>query len=438
MSELGGYKNTEFGLIPDSWEIKKFKDLVEYSKLGTNDTSNSEEGLPLVKMGNLTFGGFNFKKVEYINAPEKDYNEFLLKKGDFLFNTRNTPQLVGKCAVWNKQLKNAIYNNNIMKVVFDKETIPDYISYQFNNGVLQKKIRGLATGTTSVAAIYWKDLSVVKVPLPSVREQQKIVTILTSVEKTIEKTEAIIEQTEKVKKGLMQQLLTKGIGHMKFKKTDMGEIPEKWEVITLNDVVLSLDAGVSVNSENRNKETNEKGILKTSAVTNRVFNPNEHKTILPNEIDRAKTTPKKGHIIISRMNTKELVGASSYVESDYDDLFLPDRLWQANLDNSKVSSVWLSFVLTSSEMRNRISEIATGTSGSMKNISKQAFLNLKIALPTKNEQEKIADILDSIDQKQLAEKAKILKLLNLKKSLMQSLLTGKIRVKVDEAEVTKV
>jgi type I restriction enzyme S subunit len=131
------------------------------------------------------------------------------------------------------------------------------------------------------------------------------------------------------------------------------------------------------------------------------------------------------------MNTPLLVGASSYVDKDYTDLFLPDRLWQTEIDEGNCS-LWLSYVLTWTKMRARISEIATGTSGSMKNISKRVFLNLKIALPTIGEQRKIAEILLSIDKKVTIEQAKLDRLENIKNGLMQVLLTGKVRVKVDE------
>ena len=63
------------------------------------------------------------------------------------------------------------------------------------------------------------------------KEQQKIAEILTTVDEAIEKTAQIIEKTKEVKKGLMQNLLTRGIGHKKFKKTEIGEIPEEWECL---------------------------------------------------------------------------------------------------------------------------------------------------------------------------------------------------------------
>lgn len=191
---------------------------------------------------------------------------------------------------------------------------------------------------------------------------------------------------------------------------------------------------MSVNSESRIKSLDEKGILKTSAVTDRIFNPSAHKVILPDEVKRVTISPEKGQIIISRMNTPLLVGSSSYIDRNYSDLFLPDRLWQTKI-NENTNSLWLSYVLTWSVTRSRISEIATGTSNSMKNISKKTFLNLKVALPSLNEQKRISDILLSIENKITAEQQSILKLNILKKGLMQSLLTGEVRVQVDEPEV---
>ncbi|KAA9023566.1 restriction endonuclease subunit S [Niallia endozanthoxylica] len=204
------FKKTEIGEIPEEWEVRRLEDIISSTKLGTNDTANGNMGLPLIKMGNLTFGGFNFSKIEYINAIPQQYESFLLKDGDFLFNTRNTPELVGKTAIWHNQLEKAIYNNNILRIVFNKEIISssDYVAYQFNEGLLKGKIRGLVNGTTSVAAIYWKDLSKVRVPIPNLNEQQKISEILGSLEEKIQIETNRKENLSKIKNGLMQVLLS--------------------------------------------------------------------------------------------------------------------------------------------------------------------------------------------------------------------------------------
>jgi type I restriction enzyme S subunit len=213
------------------------------------------------------------------------------------------------------------------------------------------------------------------------------------------------------------------------------KVPDGWEFISLKRIIAKLDAGVSVNSEERQIFLGEFGILKTSSVTNSKFNPNEHKTIVTKEIKKAKVAPKADHIIISRMNTPELVGASAYVEKSYPYLFLPDRLWQIELaSNYKTLSKLLSYILTSKRIRSKISSIATGTSNSMKNISKSALFNIKILLPPLPEQRKIADILSTWDRAVDKMEKLIEAKTTYKKALMQQLLTGKMRFKEFENE----
>lgn len=316
----------------------------------------------------------------------------------------------------------------------------DYFYHLFTSDLFRDTLLNLQSGTTgSRMRVTPSDTLNIEVPRPPLPEQRKIAAILTSVNDAITATQRIIDATERVKRGLMQQLLTRGIGHTAFKQTEIGEIPAEWDVVTLESVVRELRAGVSVNSENRPKVGGEFGILKTSAVTYGVFRSTEHKAILADEVSRATETPLRDHIIVSRMNTPALVGASAYVDRDFPDLFLPDRLWQVYIHSPEaVSCKWLSYILGWNTMRTRIGEIATGTSGSMKNISKSAFLAIKLAVPTVIEQKKIANVLSSVDDRIEVERGNLVKLRALKSSLMQVLLTGKVRVNVDSSREVSV
>jgi type I restriction enzyme, S subunit len=108
-----------------------------------------------------------------------------------------------------------------------------------------------------------------------------------------------------------------------FKHTDVGTIPEDWKLRKLGDEIERLDAGVSVNSVNDEVQiyAHDLYILKTSAVSNGKFNFLERKKIAPKDISRAKLTPRANTIIISRMNTPELVGECGFVEHDYQNVF---------------------------------------------------------------------------------------------------------------------
>ncbi|WP_297476650.1 restriction endonuclease subunit S [uncultured Photobacterium sp.] len=165
-------------------------------------------------------------------------------------------------------------------------------------------------------------------------------------------------------------------------------VPNGWVDGRVEDLLLGLESGVSVNGEDRVLEQNEKGVLKVSAVTYGVFRPYAAKAITsPIELARAKVNPKQGQIIISRSNTEELVGASAYIDKQYDNLFLPDKLWQT-VPKTNSNMKWLSYVLSSKHCRYTLSNLATGTSGSMKNITKGELLSLKIGIPPLPEQRK--------------------------------------------------
>ena len=191
----------------------------------------------------------------------------------------------------------------------------------------------------------------------------------------------------------------------------------------MNDIIQSLDAGISVNSsDNKPSLNNEFGILKTSCVTNGYFDVNENKVVLDEyEILRLKEPVTKGSLIISRMNTPALVGSSAYVDEDYPNIFLPDRLWAAKPKKNK-SLKFISFILSSDEGRSRLAELAGGTSNSMKNISKTALLTLQVYIPTnEEEQAAIIDCLSSLDKRIREENEQIDRLKTHKKGLMQRL-----------------
>ena len=189
-------------------------------------------------------------------------------------------------------------------------------------------------------------------------------------------------------------------------------------------------AGVSVNSVADGSASTSKRVLKTSCAHSGSFFPNEAKEIAPKDIGRAKLNPKANTIIVSRMNTPDLVGECGFVDETYPELFLPDRLWMTQHRQDNPHSVkWLAACLGYGPVSSRIKSAATGTSGSMKNLSKEAFMgSLVPAPPTQNEQKAIADALSDVDGLIVGLEALIAKKRDLKTATMQQLLTGKTRL----------
>ena len=214
------------------------------------------------------------------------------------------------------------------------------------------------------------------------------------------------------------------------------EFQSSWKERHLSEIVGRLESGVSVNSEDFPASKDEYGILKTSCIANGYFFEHENKKIVATEIKRAKLNPSADSILVSRMNTPQLVGEVGYVRKSYPHLFVPDRLWLIEVaDKERDSTKWLSQQLTTKRLKNVFSNIASGTSGSMKNIAQPNFLKIEISTPDFEEQTKIANFLTAVDEKisQLKQKCELLT--QYKKGVMQQIFSQELRFKPALSEV---
>lgn len=210
------YKESELGWIPKDWEVKRLENMVSETILGSPLRGTGSVNISLLKMGNLDWGYLKLDKIEYLSINLLD-EKLLLKHRDFLFNTRNTPDLVGKTAVWKNEIENATFDNNLLRMRFrDKYASPYICSYMsFGNG--KNRLKSIVDGTTSVAAIYWKNLKNFKISMPSKIEQEEIISRLDTVDHKIQTEQSSLSKYQQLKTGLMQDLLS-GKVEVKVKK----------------------------------------------------------------------------------------------------------------------------------------------------------------------------------------------------------------------------
>jgi type I restriction enzyme S subunit len=257
---------------------------------------------------------------------------------------------------------------------------------------------------------------------PSKAEQQKIAECLSSVDDLITAQARKLNALKTHKKGLMQQLFPREGETQPRLRFPEFQSAGGWEASPLSKFILSLDAGVSVNSgDSRAANGAEFGVLKTSAITKGQFDPEENKVVLAeSEISRLREPVTGGSIIMCRKNTPALVGANAYVESTHENLFLPDLLWAAK-PREGVSMRCLAFILGSEKGRAGLSKLAKGSSASMSNITKPEVLAFSVMAPSLPEQQRIATFLSNLDTLVTAEAKKLVALKTHKKGLMQQL-----------------
>ncbi|HEY6329563.1 MAG TPA: restriction endonuclease subunit S [Blastocatellia bacterium] len=198
----------------------------------------------------------------------------------------------------------------------------------------------------------------------------------------------------------------------------MMTLPKDWHLGSVSDFVDALDAGVSLKCGDEPAGVGDIGVLKVSCVSSGCFRPSENKKLPTGEEPKTREWPRQGRILISRCNTRALVGVSAYVEEDYPDLRLPDKLWQTTYRTEVTFSPrWLAYALQAPYARSLLGRLASGTSGSMKNLSKATVMSLPVPVPPMPEQRKIGEILRTWDNAI----AKLICLLTAKVSLKEVL-----------------
>ena len=196
--------------LDNAWPLLPIAAVATVHLGGNYKNSPQSSSRPLIKMGNIARININLSKVEYIPDSERVSEQHRLHYGDVLFNTRNTLDLVGKVSIWRDELPIAYYNSNILRLEFRSEYCGDsqYFGYALNSKRAIEDIRTLATGTTSVAAVYTRDLLKLEVPVPPRSDQAAIAAALSDIDSEITTLQQRLTKARDVKTGMMQELLT--------------------------------------------------------------------------------------------------------------------------------------------------------------------------------------------------------------------------------------
>ena len=396
------------------WEEKKYCEIIIEGKLGGNyENSESNIGIPVIKMGNIGRGNIVLGKIQYLPENENYNNDDILKEGDLLFNTRNTLELVGKVSIWRCELPLALYNSNLLRMIFNDqiESSNRFMNYSFNSIKIIKQLRAFATGTTSVAAIYGKDLEHLKISFPSITEQTKIATFLTAVDEKLTQLKKKKTLLEQYKKGIMQKLFTQ---ELRFKDNNNQDFPD-WQEKTLEEVCdikggKRIPKGYLLQSENNGYPYITISDMKEGTVLL------ENIQFVPIDvIDQIKNyTISTSDIYISVAGTLGLVG------------IIPKELENANLTENankltklKCDQTFLYQFLTGDHLKKLIENVKT--IGAQPKLAIYALNDFNLSLPSLPEQQKIATFLSSIDEKISHSSAQIEKMEAWKKGLLQQM-----------------
>lgn len=305
---------------------------------------------------------------------------------------------------------------------------PDYL-YQFVcSDVFVKQLEKAMVGS-NYPAVNSSDVASTNILLPPLPEQKKIAAILSSVDDAIAKTKAVIEQTKKLKKGMMQKLLTRGIGHTKFKKTEIGEIPEEWELLSLGDLAHKVQDGNYGAKYPKSSEFLDEGVpflTSTAISTENIIIHSKIKFVSPekhSELNKAHI--QENDVLFTNRGAN--VGCVALTPINLDDANIGPQLTLIRCTDL-IMPKFLYLFMQSLVFAKQLKQLDSGSAMNFFGI--KSTKGFKICTPPIEEQKKLIQFLGQIDTKILKNQSVLKSLTKLKGALMQQLLTGKVRVTV--------
>lgn len=403
-----GYKDTLIGMIPEEWGVVKQGDVATFHNGRAYSLSEWEDyGTPVIRLQNLTGRGEEYYYSNLV-LPEHQY----CHKGDLLY------MWSASFGAYFWQGEKAIFHYHIWKIDSDDKALNKKFHYYLLDDITLR-MKNQSHGSTMMH-VTKGDMEKLLIQLPSLPEQSKIASILSTVDDKIDSINERIKETRKLKQGLMQQLLTRGIGHTRFKDSPLGEIPENWKVVKIGSIAQTFAGGTPNRSINdyysgtipwiKSGEVRNRNISSSEeCITEKAIKETATKLIEPESVLVALYGATAGNVGILKIRACSNQAVLA-VDSASD----------------KVTNGFIYYFLN--QVTKKLINLTQGSG--QPNLSKGIVDSVLIPIPLIDEQVNIVGCLSTFDDKLdvLLENKSTYE--QLKKGLMQQLLIGKLRVKV--------
>jgi type I restriction enzyme S subunit len=440
-----GFQETEIGKLPEGWRIKRLGE-VAIVRSGFSERRRDERSRVIhLRPDNINneTDKIIFNDIVYIPESSK-IEKYLLEHLDIvLVNTNGSINHIGKVGIIDFSLdKKITFSNHLTAIrIVSKDINPYYVYYFLSllhlKGYYKKLVKNQA-GKWNLNLSTIRDLLI---PIPPLEEQKRIVDILSMIDSGIESVDRAIAKLDRMKKALLNELLTGRIRvreesdklmfyrETEFQDTEIGEIPKDWKLVKLSNIVEDIYYGITAKAVEH--KTGLK-ILRTTDIKdyNVDWDSLPFCEITEKRGNIQRFLLKKGDIIIARAGT---TGVCVLVEKDFEDVIFGSYLIKIRLNKN----VYPRFIYYFCQSHSYWNQITSGQAGStIKNINIPLLKSLNVPLPSSvKEQTAVTEILSTVDKAIELYRREKERLLRLKRGLMSVLLTGRVRVVSDVRDV---
>jgi len=408
------FKETTVGKIPEDWDVVKLIDICELirgTEPGSKTYNKARKGYRFIRVSDIS------KQIlEGVFVDENPNNLVFCTKDNILLVLDGVPGVVAK------GFEGAVSSG--IRVIKPKtnDINKDFLFYILQHEMVQRIIENYTTGTTIKHSS--RAVNFITISFTSLHEQEIIAEILSTVDKALGKTDEVIAKIERLKTGLIRELLTKGIGHKEYKETEIGKTPKEWGVEPLEKVCAAI-----VDCPHSTPKFTSKGVLIIRNFNIRDgelhLEPVYYTTEEEWFVRTRRCIPQNGDVLFSR---EAPIGEAS-LAPESTRFSLGQRTMMVRPNKTLLNPLFLLYAIYSPFIRRQLRNLEAGVTAHHVNVAD--IRTLKIPVPVLKEQERIASIISAVSEKLKLERKKKAKLERIKRGLMDLLLTGKVRVKVD-------
>lgn len=387
---------TDLEKFPKTWPRKTVGELfdTQLGKMLSQKAHGGGDPKPYLRNKNVQWGTIETSDVLVMDFNEREKEKFRLLPGDLLVCEGG---VVGRAALWNGAISECYYQKALHRLRPTNGSVTnEFMLYWLRFAFEIQNFYGVSGASSTIAHLPAAQLRALEVPLPPLPEQKKIAHILSTLQRAIEAQERIIQTTTELKKALMHKLFTEGLRHEPQKQTEIGPVPESWEVKRFDSFAV-LQRGFDI--------------------TKKAQRPGEYPVVSSGGVSSYHDEPKvKGPgVVIGR---KGSLGTVHYVPTDY---WPHDTtLWVKDFKGNNPRFV--AYLIE----RMRLKRFDTGAANPT--LNRNIVLGEKIAIPPKDQQVEIGEALKAVESKIAIHEGRKRSFHDLFRTLLHELMTAKTRV----------
>lgn len=426
---------TILGDIPEDWGAVTLRDVLFEHSSGDWGSERGEVECSVLRSTNFTADGrINFDDVEARFLTANSAEKLSLKATDLLLERSGggPTQPVGRIAFVETDLPGFVFSNFVQRLRIDPRRMDPcfvgWVLYELNrSGVVER----LQHQTTQMRNLEYRDYLEISIPEPPKEEQEAIAKAMRESDQALAKSREELLAVQRMKTALMQLLFTKGVPgiHKGFRNIKRGMMPASWQMYTVSQIAV-VGSGVTLNQDRSPRLNGYRYLTVINVQRDHIdLTEERHLELWPNEVP-SRLLEKNDILVVEGHANSSEIGRAAMVGEEAEGMTFQNHLFRVRVNKDEVIPSFLLYSLNCERVRRHWSAICNTSSG-LNTINRRQLRRLEIPKPSRPEQEEIVELIEASKAAVQSCEARTNTLTALKKSLLQNLLTGKVRISVE-------